>query len=123
VISTQFCQKGLTDGEEDKFDVTPKVLCVAFNHTYHTKFYREEGDKLADSSIFFATNAKLSNISIDRYVKMKQSRSLRSLLGRKENWYIIGTGKLSVTFKASFSCPSIFFLGEDLFLPFPSFSC
>ena len=47
------------------------MLCVAFNHTFHTDFYEVAGKE---------------------YKKLKSGSKLNALLGRDQDWYIIGTG-------------------------------
>lgn len=37
VVGTAFCRRRLTEAGAG-FAVEPKVLCVAFNHTYHTQW-------------------------------------------------------------------------------------
>lgn len=52
------------------------MLCVAFNHTYKTTFYEEGKEK-------------------DTFEKIEDEEAtedMNRLLGRKQGWYIVGTG-------------------------------
>ncbi len=57
VISTGFCHKRLTD-VDFKFAVEPKVLCVAFNHTYHTQWYDNSRAKISSRQTYFFVREK-----------------------------------------------------------------
>ena len=73
VIDPGYCLDGLNQISEN-FEVTPKVLCVAYNHTHQTKFYVKEDSKNGG------------------YKEIAYKPELNKLIGRKYNWYIAGTG-------------------------------
>lgn len=58
------------------FKVVPKVLCVAYNHTYRTRFYELGAD---------GSYNKLESVTPAHH----------AALGRRHPWYIVGTGSCS----------------------------
>ncbi len=75
VIDPEFCRKQILNSGP-ALKVEPKVLCVAFNHTYHTTFYEQTDEKT--------------------YEKLPTNENLNRLLNRNRDWYIVGTGKVQL---------------------------
>ena len=74
MIDPAFCQDALLS-VNFKYEVEPNVLCVAFNHTYKTKWFVKEKHN---------------------YSELEDHRNLNRLLGRTHDWYIVGTGTIYV---------------------------
>ena len=58
-------------GQERGFWVFPRVYCVAYNETYHSKFYQRHGD---------------------RYKEVPVTQAIMKQLGREDLFYIRATG-------------------------------
>ncbi|TRY79100.1 hypothetical protein TCAL_02836 [Tigriopus californicus] len=75
VISPKYCYEQMAN--QGPYKVLPKVLCVAFNHTFKTEFYKvNKKDGVRDQFTALTPN----------------NPTLQQLLGRPQNWYIRGTG-------------------------------
>merc|ERR1712226_532188 len=73
IMDQEWCQRKLMAIRKGKgtFEVAPKVYCVAYNESYHTKFFQQKGGE---------------------FEEVPPSKELFKLLERDDSFYIRATG-------------------------------